>query len=243
MEDNQVETIKMEAIGGTVRSDIESNVVSKRSRISRKFVILFCVSSILIIPYLLISFYFFLPSFDIVNKYYKERIDVVIMSEFKIRNFDYIQKTLETNIEPLVYKDNGANCKGLSNGECRIKNLFFSALDKCDDNKTYCMVVEDDVFFLTSHIKLMLYLNTISWSNDAKYEFDCSKFGLFKKNYEPNGNGLTCRIYSKFLKGKIKDCIKTIDGPADVILHDCLKGEEEKRFLLIQTANKKSLRY
>ncbi|KAF9430563.1 hypothetical protein BGZ94_006051 [Podila epigama] len=119
-----------------------------------------------------------------------------------------------------------------------IRKIYIYALQQCD--KVYCMIVEDDVVFLYNEPKDVLFDNLISYNNDNDYVFDCSKKGFLRKNYEPNGNGSYCRVFSGSAVRKLLKCLPKCTLPVDMCFPSCLEGFEEKRFLLAQHAGFKS---
>jgi hypothetical protein len=183
-----------------------------------------------------LNFSFLLTSDLVVLNFLQKRVHSVLLSEFCNRECKKIKGFLEPTLffEPLSLTgfNEKVNCNGLREKECRIKQLFIEALKQCKKyNKSYCLIMEDDIFLLESVFMRSLYYYTLPWNNDNSYTIDCNKFGVYRYNYKPNGNGLQCRLFSKFLVDGLIECQLEEDGPPDVLLEKCLKGRDEKRFL------------
>ncbi|KAI9298310.1 hypothetical protein K502DRAFT_346180 [Neoconidiobolus thromboides FSU 785] len=203
---------------------------------------LLLIPVVFVLLYLRLAYVFLFPSNEDIDELLSSRLETVLLSEYKIRNYKAIEKVMNS-FGKLKYPEKiieSTNCERITPRECRIKNVFYSALLQCNESKTYCMLMEDDIL-LFSYTKQLLYWNLIAWSNDSRYIMDCNKFGLYRYNYEVNGNGLQCRIYSKFLIEELKHCLINNVGAADLILPRCLKGIEEKRFLAVQNGNMPSV--
>ncbi|GJJ73300.1 hypothetical protein EMPS_05658 [Entomortierella parvispora] len=170
----------------------------------------------------------------------KERVAIVIASNRVDRIRSLRERTNFSPVDPhsLVGRTD-LDLTGSS--EDVIKKIYLAALEECD--KVYCLVIEDDVVFIYKDLMDVLFDNMLSYNNDNNYIFDCSKKGFLRKNYEPNGNGATCRIFSRYAIRALKQCLPTCSGPVDVCLPTCLAGFEEKRFLLVQHAGFTSSRW
>ncbi|KAG0052138.1 hypothetical protein BGZ83_002964 [Gryganskiella cystojenkinii] len=170
----------------------------------------------------------------------KERVAIVIVSN-RPDNIRALKAQTDFNpVEPTTLE--GRTDLDLTGSpEDIIRHLYISALDQCD--KVYCMLAEDDVVFIYNELKDVLFDNLVSFNNDNNYVFDCSKKGFLRKNYKPNGNGTTCRIYSRYAVRALKQCLPTCNRSVDMCLEECLAGFEEKRFLLVQHAGFTSSRW
>jgi hypothetical protein len=105
------------------------------------------------------------------------------------------------------------------------------------------IMLEDDVVPLYTGKALMYHLmiNTLSlFSNDLD-NFDCAKRGFLLPTGS-NGNKSLCRIFSKETLSKQLQCLKSKEGPIDVLIDVCQQelGIVQKRFLLVNHSGLKS---
>ena len=170
----------------------------------------------------------------------KERLCVVIASN-RENNTNLMRNRLNSlPIRPYSLEKNNLSLTNKSKEDI-IKIIHTESIRLCD--KTYCMIVEDDIVFIYKDLEKILFDNIISYNNDNNYVFDCSKKGFLRMNYVVNGNGACCRIYSRYAIKQILTCLPSCNNPVDICIATCLKGFEEKRFLFTQHAGAKSSRW
>ena len=159
-----------------------------------------------------------------INEIMKKRLSVVIASNREKNVNSLIETTIFSPIKPYSLINKTLNLP--ENKEEIIKVIYTESLKLCD--RTYCLILEDDVVFIYNNITEVLFKNLVSYNNDNDYVFDCSKKGFFRYNYKVNGNGANCRIYSRYAIRKLIDCLPSCKKSLDLCFPDCLGTFEEK---------------